>query len=300
MHKHIYIYIRKILKLFTFSTIFLVTSPLILTSCSDNSLENSSSSEDSPPEEFLNINTDKVDQNLKKIYLDWYKSLTKADWDRNDKGEITNYYSSSEQQSIALYANWWGWFWNEPLHHQQEPKNLNIDFYYLDPGKPHEVRGVDWTFIQDALVRAVVPENIIVWHGVEYQEDEFWNQLKDYIKLNSDGTHDYSQTVGKTIESYGFISASFNKAKAYEYSDGTIFSLDSKNGQIHMPLKEKAVFEIKLRKNNKGAAYLADFDFSGTINYENQVLIKKDSKYKITGWHKEGDVNIFDVDYVDS
>lgn len=286
--------IKKILILSTFSTIFLMTPPILLASCSDNF------SEDSQPGEFLNINGNEVNQNLKNMYVDWYKSLSKADWNKDDKGQFINYYCNSEQQSIALYANCWGWFWNEALHHQQEPKNQNVDFISLDPGKTHEIRGSDWKFAQNALLRAVVPENIIVWHGVEYQEDEFWDQLKDYIKLNSDGTYDYSQTVGKTIQSYGFISTTFNKAEAYEFSGGVNFSIGSKNGEIHMPLKEKAVFEIKLRKNDKGAAYLADFDFAGTTNNENQVLIQKDSKYKITNWHKDGDVNIFDVDYVNT
>lgn len=233
-----------------------------------------------------------IDQKLKSHFVDWYNSISSADWNKNENNELINFYCESEQQAIALYANNRGWFWNEALHKQQEPQNQMVDIP-LGNGKKYEVRGSDYKKISTALQRAVFPYNYEVYHGVEYQEDEFYDQLKTYIKYEN-GKYDYSGIVGQTITSYGFISTSLNREEAFEYCDGWNWNDNS----IHLPLKEKVVFIINVPEGTKGAAYLADFLWSGSPNNDNQVLIDKDVQFTITKVGKEGDVNTFYMDMI--
>ena len=244
-------------------------------------------------------NQKEINKKLKKQYYNWYKSLSSDEWNKDSNNNFINYFCSSEQQAIALYANFRGWFWNESLHKQEEPKNISIKLSLDD--KKHEIRGDDYKFISQALSRAIVPENLVVWHGVEYQENEFWDQLKDYIIQNPDGTYDYSKIVGKEIESYGFFSTSLSKEEAFEYCDGAIFNNEGSWDEIknfHLPLKEKVVFEINVKKGYQGAAYLADYKFANTTNHDNQLLIKKNCRFIINKVKKNKDINLFYMDLI--
>lgn len=233
-----------------------------------------------------------VDTKLKSHFVDWYNSLSEHTWNKDEKGNFVNYYSESEQQSIALYANFRGWFWNEALHRNEEPINQMVDIN-LDKGRKHEIRGSDYQKVVEALDRAIFPYPMQVYHGVEYQEDEFYHQLKNYIK-NQNGKWDFSETVGKTITSHGFISTSLNGEEAFEYCGGWKWD----NSDPHLPLIEPAFFIINIPEGTKGAAYLANFKFSGTINNDNQVLINRNTSFTITKVEKKKRTNIFYMDMI--
>lgn len=122
-----------------------------------------------------------------------------------------------------------------------------------------------------------------MYHGVEWLEKEFLNQLKKYIKHNKNGKN-YSQTIGKTIESYGYISASLEKKYAYSFVDGKNWITN----KIEPPLLEPAMFIINIKKGTKGVAWVSTpFTMMGHLNTEEQILIKRNTKYKITNWQKD-------------
>lgn len=245
-----------------------------------------------------NSNSYIIDKELKNSYVDWYNSLSNDKWNKTN-GEFDNYFCYSEQQAISLYANYRGWFWNESLHQKKEPLNQKIKIYLLS-SKKLEVRGSDYKYIVNALDRAIVPKDMIVWHGVEYQEDEFYDQLKNYISWNN-GKIDFTKCIGKTIESYGFFSTTLQKNKALEYCDGAVFNNEGSWEEInewHLPLIEKAIFKINIKQGYKGAAYLADFDFAGSKNIDDQLLINKNCRFLIKDVWKEKDVNVFEVDLI--
>lgn len=228
-----------------------------------------------------------IDYKLKEQFVDWYKNLTKEEFSKE------NFYCNSEAQSIILYANKRGYFWNEYLHKRQEPP---LEQEILS--KP--LRGSDYKYMEQALSRAIFPYNYKVYHGVEYQEDEFYDQLKNYIVKTENG-YSYENCIGKTITSYGFISTSISRDEALEYCDGYIFndlSQEWGQGYFHLPLKEEVLFEINIPKGYIGAAYLADFVFCGEKNPDKQVLINRNCSFKIINVYKENGKNIFELDLI--
>lgn len=233
--------------------------------------------------------SNQIDQKLKSNFVNWYNSLTKQ------KFNNSNFHCESEAQAIILYANWRGHFWNESLHKQQEPSN------YILQNK--EIRGNDYKKMEDGLNKATFPYDYKVFHGVEYQEIEFYDQLKNFMDKNADGSYSYDRCIGQDIYSYGFLSTSVSRTEALEYCDGYVFNDMNKpwgEGEFFLPLKEEVLFEINIPKNYKGAAYLADFNFVGYVNPDNQVLINRNCKLHINDVKKEKHngkiINIFDLD----
>ena len=196
-----------------------------------------------------------------------------------------------------------GTFWNEALHKGKTPTNVTLTLKNMDHKTPHEIRGEDYKLVDSALDKAIYPENGTLYHGVEYQEIEFWDQLKDFIIQKSNGEYDYSQTIGKTIQSYGWISTSLDKNYAMGFAESWRPSYnDEWPSDIieNNPLKERVLFVINIKQGYRGAAYLANFDFGGFGEgaQENQVLIKRNCKFKINDVKKEGNTNLFFVDLI--
>ena len=245
-----------------------------------------------------------LDYELKNQFNDWYNSLTNSPWNKDDNNNFINYYCNSEQQAIGLYSWNGGTFWNEPLHQQKIPQNVTLTLRNLDKNTPHEIRGDDYKLVDSALNKAIYPRNDILYHGVEYQEIEYWDQLKNLITQNSDGSYDYTKCIGQTIISYGWISTSLDKDYALGFAENWRPSYnDEWPSQIieNNPLKERVMFEIHIKKNYNGAAYLANFDFAdfGDGSTENQVMIKRNCKFKINKIYKENNTNIFVVDLIE-
>ena len=90
-----------------------------------------------------------TDLKLVKMYQDCNNSLTLANWNKDQNG------------------NWL-------------LKNL-------DKKTPHEIRGNDYKYLESALLKAIAPKQMIVYHGVEYMETEFYEQLKPYIQQTNSG-----------------------------------------------------------------------------------------------------------------
>lgn len=243
----------------------------------------------------------KLKEALHSYYQSWYESLSKNDWNRNSNGEIIDAISSSEMQSLYLYTNQWGDFWNQNLHLNKEPIDTTRKMKL--PGMKYEkelkINGNGYKEIDSSLERAVAPFNFQVKHGVEWLEVEFWDQLKNYITIkqsSNDGStnYDYSKCVGKTITSYGYISTSIAKDFLFEFAEGKNWI----TGEYQPPLKEPFLFKINILKGTKGVAYVSDYDLMGGYNTEEQVMIAKGRSYKIKKYYKENKLNIFEMDLI--
>lgn len=236
--------------------------------------------------------------NLTNHYKNWYDNLSYKEWDKLDDGSNKNAFCDSEQQALYLYANQWGDFWNAPLHNKEIPRDTTRKMFVNSGFKEnidYEIRGKDYHFITSALEKAKTPDfDLTVYHGVEWMEKEFYSQL--YIYNEANGSLNFSKTIGKTIESYGFLSTSIDKKYAYPFVNGNNWN----TGKNEPPLKEPALFIINIKNNTNGAAYLSSsFSLMGIANKEEQVLINKDTKFKITNWEKDkAGVNIFTMDLI--
>lgn len=208
-------------------------------------------------------------------FTEWFQSLSNKNFDLS----LDNLYCETEMQALSLYANCWGDFWNVELHKNQEPTDKTIKVSGQIAGnKIMKIRGSDYQYICEALKRATMPQNVIAYHGVEFMEDEFYEQLQEYIKQDSKGNYDYSDCIGKTITSYGFISTTFTKKHAADFVDGE----DWVNGGYHLPLKTPTLFKIKIPKNTPRCAYISGFKMSnGSTNTEQQILIDRSMNYRI-------------------
>ncbi|MGL4343284.1 MAG: ADP-ribosyltransferase [Metamycoplasmataceae bacterium] len=250
------------------------------------------------------LNDNKRYENLKYQFNDWYNNLTIADWNKDDENNFINYHSNSEQQSIGLYSWCSGSFWNEPLHRGYEPVNVKLKLINnnLDSKNAYEIRGSDYKYIESALLKANYPIDDILWHGVEYMETEFYEQLEKYIIKTNYG-YDYSGVVGQVITSNGFLSSSLSKKVATDFF-GWRPNYEWPTDLIeNNPLKEPVVFKINIKRGYNGAAFLSNFDFAGFGNgsKEQQVLINRGAKLKINSVWSEKNFSgqkftIFDVD----
>ena len=126
-------------------------------------------------------------------------------------------------------------------------------------------------------------------------ENEFWDQLQPFIKYQEDQKqYDYSNCVGQEITSYGFLSTTTDKMIAVNFSNGEDWTKDTHT--FVPPLKEKAIFKIKINKDIEGVGYISGFDIiDGLWQGEAQFLIKTNSKFKIEKVTKENDVNVFEL-----
>lgn len=234
-------------------------------------------------------------------YKDWINSLTTNPWELGADGFVKNLFCTSERQAIALYGICWGHFWNIALHNQKEPENQMVHRRFINvpnlgDKQEIEVRGSDWKILQKSLLRAKTPFNITVYHGVEFMEIEFWDQLKNFITYDEDTKkYDYSNTVGKELHSYGFLSTTVDKQIALNFSNGNDWTTEN----LRPPLKESAIFKINIRKNTSGVGYISGFPvIDNLFQGEAQYLIKANSKFIIKKVSKEKDINVFEMDMI--
>ncbi|WP_156940235.1 ADP-ribosyltransferase [Mycoplasmoides alvi] len=286
----------------------------ILSSCgtnqqvTNNETSTSQTNSDTNQLEIYDENTPYiVDQDLKAAFKKWYKNLSNDKWFKDKNYNYINYFCKSEQQAIGLYAVGWGMFWNEGLHAGKvNLPNCNFFESTLDSNAPHLIRGNDYKLVEKALDKAIYPWDDVVWHGCEYMETEFYDQLKPYINFDANtNSYDYTRCVGKTITSNGFISTSISKESALNYL-GWLPGVNNfgapewhTNITNPHPLKSPVAFKIHIPAKYRGAAYLADFDWANMgPNYDNQVLINRHCQFTITKVWKENGVTFFDVNLI--
>ncbi len=245
----------------------------------------------------------------KNFFSDWYKSLTyNGQYETNPDGSLKNLFINSERLGLFTYVNCWGHFWNMYLHKNITPPNSLVDKSYLYEIKlpqnqpSYEIRGEDYQYVESALNKGESPFNLVVYHGVEWLETEYWDQLSEFITKDGNGNYDYSNCVGKTLTSYGWLSTTLNSRHAFSYSGGENWT-KSTNSNLHTggpkepPLKEPFVFKIKVPAGERGLAYISNFNLVDgfTMNYESQVLIGRNKRFVIEAWKKSNGVNIFEL-----
>ena len=249
---------------------------------------------------------EQIDEIMMNYWNNWFQNLSYNEWKISKNKKIENLFCTSQRQAIALYTCVWGHFWNEPLHNKQNIEEeivVNEKFLpnyfkpYLANPKNTKVKGSDWEYIESALSNSTSPISLTVYHGVEYMENEFWDQLKDFIIQKPNGKLDYSQVVGTTITSNGFISTSLNKTSIKGFANGFNWT----NDKYEPPLKEPAIFKINFYKGQKNVAYVSGFDLVkqngfSMINLEEQFLINRNTQFKITNVYQENNINVFEMD----
>ncbi len=258
-----------------------------------------------------------------QFYLDWFNSLTINQWDENQiytPEQISNLSCNSERQALQLFANNWGYFWNYYLHQQQTPpdKLYNSSYFkrilpLIPEANKVKILGSDYKYIDLALDKAKAPLNLTVYHGVEFMETEFYNQLQDNIIRQPDGKYDYTNCVGKTITSHGWLATSVIADYAKNWSDGSNFTDDIITDN-EPPLKDYVCFKINIPKDSPGVASIeglplmnwtkANFDYPNFYaidqNWEGQTLIKRNTSFTIQNVTKEynsrlGTINVFEM-----
>lgn len=262
-----------------------------------------------------------------KYYKDWYDSLSFAPFTEEEiqgKDGISDLWCTSEKQALFMYTVCWGHFWN--MYLQQglpipEFSNYNAKFFDLPYGQGIDIpddnqvsiRGSDVDFLTSALEKATCPINLTVYHGVEFMETKIYEQLAPYIIENEDGTYDFSNLVDKEFTSPGFLSTTTYAKIAFQYSNGMDWNdpeyQDNPDitGPDKPPFKVPTMFKINILENTKGVAYVSDFHYldeenkfpdknsNYDLNPESQLLIKKDSRFKISATSIKNGVQIVEM-----
>lgn len=238
-----------------------------------------------------------------KYWHDWIFSLSYKDWERDKQGNAINLYCNSERQALFMYTQMYGHFWNYYLHNNLIPPDGVLQkkdlIKLVKTNHDLEYRGNDFQYISNALQRAKTPCNLVVYHGVEFMENEFYDQLKDYITGNDEEGYDYSNCVGKTITSYGYLSTSLSIKVVSEYTWGN----DWMHGGIHLPLKEPFIFRIKIKKDTTGCGYMSGYPIMNSpydsCDEASQILLDKNKSFKILGYYKLDDGNnLFELEMI--
>ena len=113
------------------------------------------------------------------------------------------------------------------------------------------------------MLKSKTPQEMIVYHGVEYIEVKFYEQLKPYINKTSNG-YDYSKCIGKTIQSYGFVSTSLSLKIAYRFLNWKLAINNTNTSIEYNPLKEPAIMIVNILKIILVQHFLDNFSFIET------------------------------------
>lgn len=311
---------KKISKIIFAISPCILVSPILLTSCSNQhkftifagedwgtnywydlvngkSFTNDSEWENELTEQCFNYGLDN--------FSTWHDEISKHQFEPHETKEnyIKNLYCESEQQAIYMYANLGGDFWNLSLHKQKEPedcKSIEFSKYHgnndlkllfdqmLDVHYHYDIRGNDYQYIKSSLEKSTNPFDIVMYHGVESLEVEYWNQLSEYI-VKTDKGYDYSNCVGKSFTSYGFLACSANRPFCE-----TFFTWGSEEPN---PLKEPAIFIIQIPQGTKSYAYISSWDDikNAPKPGEWMSMLNMNTKLQIEAVNKEKGINYFTV-----
>lgn len=317
--------IQKIYELFLIGTpIFLSTSCSIAQPIKTNINDNINYNDYLNSNEFLDIfnvlktNNPNVNENELAIatceksnqfgaqfWKTWIESLgDKKDWTLNENKKYVNLFCENPRQALQLYTNCFGHFWNIALHKNEIPNNSWVEKRFFEFAgddmiskvkDTNEIRGEDYKFLDNILnySSAVAPLNLIVYHGVEFMENEFKSMLgfSDNEKVNFDLIKE-----GTIIQNYGFLSTTTDYINAVKYSAGHNWVHDT----FEPPLGEPCIFKIRIPHLSKGVAYVSGFDINNNFSDEDaQILIKRNSKFRIDKVTKIEDKNILEMTMIE-
>lgn len=235
----------------------------------------------------------------------WIENLgEKKDWALNENNQYINLFCENPRQALQLYTNCFGHFWNVPLHKNETPANSLVEKRFFNFAgnemlskvqNVNEIRGGDYIFLDNILnlPSAIAPLNLIVYHGVEFMEKEF----KSMLGFKADEIVNFDLIkVGTIIQNYGFLSTTT------EYNNATNFSIGHNwiDDRLEPPLDAPCLFKIKIPYLTKGLAYVSGFDINNNFSNEDaQILIKRNSKFRIDGVSKIGDKNILEMTMIE-
>ncbi len=254
-----------------------------------------------------------------KFYKSWFDNLSFQEF-KEKNGAIFHddnsykLFCDSERQALQLYTKAGGHYWNEFLHNQLEiPEFKDYPtevFKYLSPVLDKQtypfstIRGNDSEYLKSAISKGTSPINMVVYHGVEFMEREFPQQLSEFIHSDSIGGVNFQSCIGQTITSYGFLSTTTVRSNAILWSQGENWTKTDSNGNHpkEPPFGKSVCFKILIPEGTSGVSYVSDFnimnydkkekndhkniyrDDSGRfmdLNDEEQIMISPNKKYKI-------------------
>ena len=140
---------------------------------------------------------------------------------------------------------------------------------------------------------AFAPLNLIVYHGVEFMETEF----KSMLGFSENEKVDFNLIkTGTIIQNYGFLSTTTDYNNASKFSVGHNWIDDI----LEPPLNEPCIFKIKIPYLSQGVAYVSGFDINNKFSNEDaQLLIKRNSKFRIDKVSKIDDKNILEMTMIE-
>lgn len=211
---------------------------------------------------------------------------------------------TSEQQALNLYLTSWGQFWNEPLHKQLQPQDINVGGKqdWVISGIPflggyYQVNGDGYKYIDSALKKATAPIDMVLYHGVEYMEIEIYNQLKEWITISNSNITIDTNIINQEFTSYGFISTTIDDKVAKRFSGGNNWT---NNDNPEPPFGVPTIFTINVTKDTKGVAWVSNYDLAGDVNKEDQIMINKNTKYKVNSFSYEEEILNLNIDLIQS
>ncbi len=159
----------------------------------------------------------------------------------------------------------------------------------------NEIRGNDYALLDEILnyPTAFSPLNLIVYHGVEFMETEF----KSMLVFKENEIVDFELIkIGTIIENYGFLSTTTDYVNASKFSIGHNWITD----KLDPPLDEPCIFKIRIPYLMQGVAYVSGFNINNNFkNGDAQILIKRNSKFRIDDVYKENGKNILEMTMIE-
>ena len=223
-----------------------------------------------------------LDLQLQQAYEPWFNQLSVHNWDYDTNHEINDYLCQSEAQAVGLYASNHGFIWNECLENHCQKHHYSYEtISELDNEESHIIDNQDYNFLLSALQKAHSPYELCVYHPVQYDEIQWFNQLKRYL-LHLGSNYLYYRCVHKYLTSSSFLSCTLQLNEAMNYLNYVPHQIYHTKPVLN-PLKEPVIFKIRIPQNHIGVAYLGNFSFMGLHSSNlQQVILQPNMQFYIS------------------
>lgn len=183
---------------------------------------------------------------------------------------------------MGLYASNHGFIWNECLENHCQKHHYSYEtISELDNEEAHIIDNQDYNFLLSALQKAHSPYELCVYHPVQYDEIQWFNQLKRYL-LHLGNNYLYYRCVHKYLTSSSFLSCTLQLNEAMNYLNYVPHQIYHIKPVLN-PLKEPVIFKIKIPPDHIGVAYLGNFSFMGLHSSNlQQVILQPNMQFYIS------------------